>query len=173
MDKKIYGEKKEMKNLIFIGFGATLFLFSCASSTSKKEGNAPLNFIEGFLENGVSLTKVKRTFGEPHEIMDVKQIKETVYEYKNKSNDLTEWSFGASDQGEIVWFNYEPWFNPLLDRVETLPTTFKKYNCKKKQKPDTSVPHVTQNYTFFECAEGKIRAYYNIHGEISTIAVNR
>ena len=173
MDKRIYGGKKEMKNLILIGLGTTLFLFSCTRPTPKKEKNVPLVFIEDFLENGASLAKVKRIFGEPHETTKLKQIKETMYEYKNKSNGLTEWIFGAGDRGEIVWLNYKPWFNPLLDRVETLPTTFKKYHCKKKRKPNTTISHVIQDYTFFECAERKIWAYYNVHGEISTIEVNR
>ena len=105
----------------------------------KEEANMPLGFIEGFLKSGVALTAVKRVFGEPYNIMNVKQIKETMYEYNNKNNELVEWIFGVNDQGDVVWFGHEPWLNPLLDRVETLPTTLKKYNCKRKRKPDASV----------------------------------
>ena len=162
-----------MKNLIRIGSGWLFLLASCSSSTLHKKETAPLSFIEKFLQNGATLTDIKNTFGEPHNIIKTKQVAEVVYDYDDKENQGNKWDFGVNKNGELVWLYYRPWGNPLLNRVEVLPSTLKKYNCERKRERDTRVPHVIRDFTFFECAEGRIRAHYNIHGEINTIAVNR
>ena len=174
MDRQIYGGKREMINLVLYAvFGNLLFLASCASSVSQKEENIPLAFIENFLENGGNLKKVKEVFGEPDEKIKFKGDREMIYEYRNKKYKGREWNFGIGHDKKLLWINYRPWGNPLLGRVEILPRTLKKYNCQKKTKPDTRVSHVIEDFTFFECAGGKIRAYYNFHGEISSIVVIR
>ena len=100
-------------------------------------------------------------------------IPHKIYDYNNKVNGYKEWSFAVNKAGKVVWLNHIPWQNPLLDRVERLPDTWKKYDCKKKTRPNTTVPHFVQEDTFFECAGGKIKAFYNVHGEIDTIFVGR
>ena len=78
------------------------------------------------------LLRNKKLLGEPNRVIKFKRISETVYIYDNKTNNLPEWKFGVNKVGQIVWINHKPWSNPLVDRVEILPVTWKKYNCKKK-----------------------------------------
>ena len=150
----------------------SLCLISCNHTAKKRQLDA-LSFIDDFLKNGTTVEETKKYFGDPNKISKIKGVSETLYDYRNKEYPTLRWRFGVNDSRQIEWFNYRPGANPLLNRIEVLPTTFKKYNCQKKRKPDTRVPHVIREYTFFECAEGKMRAYYNTHGEISLIAVNR
>ena len=174
MDERVHGKEGKMRYLvIYAVFGTIFFFASCSSPIPKKTKDTPASFIENFIENGANLEKVKGTFGESNQKIKIKDIQETVYKYINKKHRGREWSFGIGKDKKLVWINYRPWGNSNLDRVEILPTTFKKYNCRKKREPDTRVAHVIRDYTFFECAKGKIRAYYNIHGEISSIAVSR
>ena len=159
-----------MKSLTILSYLAILWMTSCNQFVQDKK-EIGLSFIENFLQKGATSEEIKKLLGEPNRVIKFKRISEIVYIYDNKINNLPEWKFGVNKVGQIVWINHKPWSNPLVDRVEILPVTWKKYNCKKKTRPDKSVPHVIKDYTFFECAEGKIRAYYNIHGEISTIVV--
>ena len=162
-----------MKISTIVFYLALIFgIISCVNN-AQKEKNVALSLIDNYLQKGATIEEIEKILGRADRIMKLKGIQEKIYDYNNKINALLEWSFGADEMGRIVWINHKPWSNPLLDRIEILPETFKKYNCKKKTEPNKKVPHVIQEYTFFECAKGKIRAYYNIHGEISTIAVNR
>ena len=173
MDKTIHGEKQEMKYLAIL-FYYIIFLWTIScSNTPQKNQNIALSFIESFLEKGATIEEVKEIFGNPHRIKTYKKIKEEMYEYDNIEHSLVEWIFGVDKSGNIVWVNHKPWSNPLLDRIEIFPITWKKYRCKKEIRPNRSNPHVIQNYRFFECANGKLRGHYNLHGEISTIEVNR
>ena len=58
----------------------------------------------------------------------------------------------------MVWLNYEPTTdkNPLLDRVEILPQTWKKYDCKKKRANQTEVfPMSPRNILFLSVPKEK------------------
>ena len=155
--------------VIFLGMN------SCMQFQQKKnkteENNLALSLMENFLNDGALFKEIKKILGEPDESYKRKNMSEKIYVYNNKNNNLKEWKFGVDDGGKVTWLNHEPWSNPLLDRVEILPQTWKKYHCKKRSEPDTRVSHVIEKFTFFECAGGKIRAYYNVHGEIGTIYV--
>ena len=159
-------------SLFYIYFVMFFWIVSCVD-IARKNKNITLSLIDDFLKKSVEVEKIKKILGEPSRIMKLKEVPETIYIYNNKKNNLREWNFGIDKKERVVWINHKPWSNPFLDRVEILPGTWKKYNCKKKIEPNKSVPHVIQEYTFFECAEGKIRAYFNIYGEISNITVNR
>ena len=163
------------RNLVFYTvLGNLLFLVSCTNSISPKKENIPLAFIEDFLENGGDLKKIKDAFGEPAEKIKFKGDKEKIYyKYTNRKNQRREWNFAVDKNEKLTWINYSPWNNPLLDRVEVLPTTLKKYNCQKKREIKTINSHAIKEVFFFECVQGRIRADYNVHGEIRNIAVAR
>ena len=152
-------------------FVVLVWMLSCTHAESKN--NLAYSFIEKFLHNGMSLGEVKKIWGKPDEIFKIPNIPYDIYGYNNKKTKFKEWSFTVDKNGEIASLNYEPDSDPLLDRSEILLQTWKKYHCRKKRKMDTSVKHVVSEVTFFECADGKIRAYYNVYGEVSTIAVER
>ena len=177
-----------MKHLIMLLIAiVSLCTTSCtqqANRTSRKEKNTPSLLIDDFLKKGSSLKKIKSILGEPDKITTYRDMHEkarehhsipkriTFYLYHNKMTQFQEWNFSIDEKGHVVGIAYDPFSNPLLNRVETLPQTWKKYNCKKKRKPDTRISHVIQDYTFFECAKGKIEAYYNMHGEITYIGID-
>ena len=173
MGKAVYGKKQKMKYLTTLLYCIIFFGIISCNNIPQNNQNIALSFIENFLEKGATIEEVKEIFGEPHRVRTYKEIKEKMYDYDNKENSLEEWTFGADKAGDIVWLNHKPRSNPLLDRKEILPITWKKYHCKMKTKTDRRVPHVIHTDNFFECAEGKLRAYYNLHGEISTIEANR
>ena len=156
-----------------------LLAVSCTSINSKenpqdktkKEGYS-VDIIEKFLHKGMSLGEVKKILGNPDEVFRIPNIPYDIHAYNNKRTKFKEWSFAVDKSGEVASLNYEPGSDPLLDRMEVLPQTWKKYHCKKKRKLERT-KHAVGEVTFFECAKGKIRAYYNIHGEVSTIVVER
>ena len=138
--------------------------------------NSALYLIEKFIQEGMSIGEVKKHLGKPQKTLIFKDTPdETAYYYRRKSDNSHKWGFGVNKLNQVIWLHYSPWGNPLLDRVEILPETLKKYNCKKKSEPDNSTPDLIQNHTFFECTNDKIkfRAYYNRYGEIRSIAANR
>lgn len=141
--------------------------------TSNSE-NIALSLIEKFIRDGISLDEVKERLGKPHKALTFKDAPdETAYYYRNKTNNLHEWGLGVNKSNQVTWITHTPWDNPLLDRVEILPKTLKKYHCKKKSKPDNSTPDVVRRHRFFECANGKIRAHYNKYGEIGEIDASK
>ena len=153
-----------------------LLAVSCVYINPKdkiKERKSSIQIIEKFLHKGMSLGEVKKIWGNPDEVFRIPNIPYDIHAYDNKTTKFKEWSFAVDKSGEITSLNYEPSSDPLLDRIEILPQTWKKYHCQKKRKWDTSIKHVVNEVTFFECAKGKIRAYYNVHGEVSTIVVER
>ena len=163
-----------MKHLTILLYFIT-YITACSNVKIQDERkNFALSLIDNFLQEEISLNKLRKSLGNPHKTHIFKDTpNQTAYFYRNKKNNLHEWSFGVDNSGHVVWINHTPWFNPLLDRAEILPQTWKKYRCQKKTKPDKRTPHVIRQYTFFECARGKIRAYYNKYGEISDIAVSK
>ena len=175
MGEEIYGRHRKMKAsivlLTFLGF-ASCMRFEAREEAGKK--NLAFSLMEDYLARGASFEDVKKTLGEPARMYkhEGKSFPE-IYVYNNKVNNFKEWSFAVNEKGEVIWLNYMPWDNSLFDRVEVFPETWKKYRCKRKTRPDKRVAHVIRKHTFFECAGGKIRAYYNIHGEIGTIVVER
>ena len=176
------------KNTIIFSLFLTLCVFSCNHAVRKHPDDAPqsikqkiqqkdtgeLFFIEHFFKHGATVKDIQKYFGPADDIVSIKQVPEKIHEYNNKEKEWPayKWAFGVNKSGKIKWLNYRPWENPLLDRVEVLPTTLKKYSCKKERKPDKSSIHFIVDETFFSCAGGKIMAYYNIHGEISLIEIN-
>ena len=158
-------------SLFFLG----IFLITLMSCTQleiqkyKKE-NTALSLIENFYHDGAFFEDIKKILGKPDDVY--KGSTEKIHSYKN--NNLKEWSFGVNNTGSVAWLIYNPVIsnNSLLSRIEILPQTWKKYHCRKKRKPDTRVHHVIRDFTFFECAGGKIKAYYNKYGEIRSISVD-
>ncbi len=149
-----------------------IFIVSCTHTERRSEKDHAIYFIDTFLNRGISFEEIKSVLKEPDEI-EVSKVSEKIYRYEGKSTKLLKWNFGVNDEGMVEWIGYHPRSNSLLDRVEILPFTLKRYNCKKKTEPDERVPHVIDDFTFFECAEGRIRAYYNIHGEVEDIVISR
>ena len=140
---------------------------------SKKVESLARSIMENFLHKGASFEDIKNILGEPVRMYKYSDNSPEVYVYNNKVTGYKEWNFAVDKKGSVVWLNYMPWNDSLFDRVEILPKTWKKYHCKKKNKTDASVPHIIREYTFFECAGGRILAYYNVHGEIGTIFIKR
>ena len=143
------------------------------SETKKNNEKFALSFIEEFFRDGMSFDEVKKRLGEPHEIFDFKNTpNEMAYYYYDKKNNLNEWSFGVNNKfAQVTWMFHYPRGNPLLDRIEILPQTLKKYGCQKKSKTE-HLPGLTRELKFLECADGRIRARYNKYGEIEYIVVS-
>ena len=169
---------KSLRNVFFSGMLGVL-LGSCTGTdiqeNNPREKNSSISLIEKFFHKGASFEEIKKILGEPSEMYSYKDIPEKIYAYNKKTNRFKKWSFGVDKAGKVVWLNYKPRNdnNSLLDRVEILPQTWKKYRCKKVSVLNTSNPRITYEDTFFECAGGKIKAHYNVHGEIGIIEVER
>ena len=172
MDQKIFrGEQKmtSLKKLFTIAILCTLSCTQTERKITKKDVVLPL--VAQSLKKGISFNEVKNLLGDPHETVNFEDFSGTVYYYHSKVTQFRDWSFSVGQKGNVIGILYRPLSNPFLDRVEVLPMTWKEYDCKKKRKPDTRVSHVTKDYTFLECAGGRIKAYYNMHGEITDIAI--
>ena len=163
---------KTMRKIFLLSLYISL-LASCMQLSSSKKNELSLEIIETFLKGEYSVGEIEGLLGKPDEVEKYEGEDKQIYSYNNKKNNLREWRLGANKNNKITWIIYIPWENPLLDRMEVLPNTLASYNCKKKTKPDKRVPHVIHNYTFFECANGKLRAFYNMHGEIRNIAIHK
>ena len=164
----------------------SVWIVSCTQleSVDSNKKNFPLLIIDNYLQKGASLEEIKSLLGEPGERITYKNLHQKAqefykipkdiafYNYYDKVTKFQEWSFTVNSMGKVEGMAYTG-SHPLLDRVEVLPETWKKYRCKNKVIPDTRNPNVIQDETFFECVDGRIKAYYNKYGEIESITVAR